>query len=718
MKPEARELDQLVRDWCVAASRNEALLGQIAARALTAPPTSVVPFARALHILETQGTARFQTRIDERRTQLNALLARENQIDELGNPDNEPQAVFDILGDEVAALQGFDVNRIRQARLAHQDRAEAARAFLQTLGWEHLPAEASAMLQLAIADLADREQYDGWGLFVDHSAAEGWALGIQVIPRAAGETVLWSEADNDIREQAGIALQAALPGQGWQAKIEWPASYAGESIGLPLYIAGLVVRSLVPRHALTASTGRIDLCGRVTGVAGITKKIEAARRSGVRRLLVPKDNREEARAPAGSDLAVLPVGNVAEVVGVLRQSASSIQVGYSGLIRLVRASIPDYGLAIAKEVTEPSGFRFVVANAQGMASLWVHSNGRVRTDGAPGTARVSADRLIIERMPAESEPRETETFQLPTPQFQEPYRLALQDLGGASDPAGAYERWRMRLSRGRSRATIVLYTSGKCVLQGNAPAWEEARSAAEQILQPIGGLPSRRQSPAAPKATPQSKEDEIEPHIGTDEAGKGDYLGPLVSAAVFVDRDTGATLRQLGVRDSKTLSDKRVRELADEIRRLPDVRHAVTAINPRKFNELYEQMRREGKNLNSLLAWGHAKSIDNLLTTRAGKRVDAKFVVVDQFADKHYIEQRTRKFGMPIHQRHRAEEDIAVAAASVLARDGFLQWLERWSARTQIPLPKGASPQVIAVAKQFVWKWGARWLGEIAKLNS
>ena len=123
MKPEARELDQLVRDWCVAASRNEALLGQIAARALTAPPTSVVPFARALHILETQGTARFQTRIDERRTQLNALLARENQIDELGNPDNEPQAVFDILGDEVAALQGFDVNRIRQARLAHQDRA-------------------------------------------------------------------------------------------------------------------------------------------------------------------------------------------------------------------------------------------------------------------------------------------------------------------------------------------------------------------------------------------------------------------------------------------------------------------------------------------------------------------------------------------------------------------------------------------------------------------
>jgi ribonuclease HIII len=219
--------------------------------------------------------------------------------------------------------------------------------------------------------------------------------------------------------------------------------------------------------------------------------------------------------------------------------------------------------------------------------------------------------------------------------------------------------------------------------------------------------------PAA-KASP---EETSEPHIGTDEAGKGDYFGPLVCAAVFVDRESAARLRQLGVRDSKTLSDRRIRELAEEIRRMPEVRHAVTAINPRKFNELYERFRREGKNLNSLLAWGHARSIDTLLNAPGSKHLDAKYVLVDQFADKHYIEERTRRAGIPVHQRPKAEEDIAVAAASVLAREGFVRWLDRWSERTQILLPKGASPQVIEAAKQFVRKWGAKWLGEVAKLN-
>lgn len=233
----------------------------------------------------------------------------------------------------------------------------------------------------------------------------------------------------------------------------------------------------------------------------------------------------------------------------------------------------------------------------------------------------------------------------------------------------------------------------------------------------LGGLDWRNSSTALPAGGRESSEDDSEPHIGTDEAGKGDYFGPLVSAAVYVDGGIAAKLRQLGVRDSKTLSDKRLRGLAKKIRELADGKFAVTPINPRKYNELYEQFRRDGKNLNSLLAWGHGRSIDNLLNAASSKRVPAKYVVVGQFADKHYIEQRTERAGIPIHQRHRAEADIAVAAASILARDGFLQWLERMSERTQIPLPKGASPQVIGAAKQFVRRWGAKWLGEVAKLS-
>jgi ribonuclease HIII len=716
MRREALQLDRLVRDWSLGISRDQAQLGHIAERALTTEPSSLLQFARALHVLESQSGGTLRRRIDELRQKLEALRIREHQIDDLGNLDNDPETLFDVLGDDVSELRGFDAKRIRQARVSQSSRADAARAFLDVVGWDHIPTETADALTIAIEDLAEREQFESWGLFVESAAAHGWALGIRVLTKPEGEELLWSDATTDIREQARIAFAAAMPGQGWEAQIEWPASYAGESIGLPLYIAGLVARSVVPRHALTASTGRIVLGGRVVGVTGIVKKVEAARRIGIRRLLVQKENAEEASSTAGNELAVIGVSNVTEVIELLRQSARSIQVGVDGLIRLVRASVPDYGLIITNEVPEPSGCRFVVSNAQGTANIWVHSNGRVRSDGADGPARAAADRLINERTPAEPETRGTDTFRLPGAQLQDTYRANLQRLGALSEPMREHELWRMKLTRGRSRATVVLYSSGKCVLQGTAPAWDEARAAAESTTQSIGGLPATKPSPAAAQQAGPAT-DETEPHIGTDEAGKGDYFGPLVSAAVFVDGNSAARLRELGVRDSKTLSDRRVRELADKIRHLPDVRYAVTPINPRKFNELYEQFRREGKNLNSLLAWGHARSIDTLLSAPASKRANPKFALVDQFADKHYIEQRMRKFGIPIHQRHKAEEDIAVAAASVLARDGFLQWLERMSLRTQIPLPKGASPQVIEAAKQFVRRWGAKWLGEVAKLS-
>ena len=649
---------------------------------------------------------------------LQSVRTREHQVDDLGNLDNEPQALFDILGDEVATLQGFDTERLRQARLSRSDRAESARALLDALGWNRLPSDTADALRVALDDLEEREHYEAWGLFVNRSAAEGWALGIQLVPRESGQETLWSEADQAVQEQARIALRTGLPGQGWEARIEWPATYVGESVGLPLYVAGLVVRGDLMRHSLTGATGRLDIGGRVTGVSGIEEKIAAARCIGMRRVLVPRENYDEAVAVAAGELVVVAIAHVSEVASAFRQSATSVDLGYAGLIRLVRASVPDYGLVVSKEVSEPSGHRFVVASTQGTASIWVHTNGRVRSDGSGGGAREAADRLIAERTPSTPEQRDTLSFQLPTYQLQERYQAALQDLGAAMETPHDHETWRMRLARGRSRATVVLYGSGKCVVQGTAPAWDEIHAAASQITQTIGGLLKPKEtSTLSPPGGAESSGDDSEPHIGTDEAGKGDYFGPLVSAAVYVDGEVATKLRQLGVRDSKTLSDKRVRALAKEIRELADGKFVVTPINPRKYNELYEQFRREGKNLNSLLAWGHGRSIDNLLNASSDKRVPAKYVIVDQFADKHYIEQRTKRAGIPIRQRHKAEADIAVAAASVLARDGFLQWLERMSERTQIPLPKGASPQVIEAAKQFVRRWGAKWLGEVAKLS-
>jgi ribonuclease HIII len=717
MKIDARELDQLVRDWCLGTSPSQDLLQRIAQRAITAETSNVVPFARALQILGThEQPPKIKERIERLRHRLEALQMREWQIDDLGNPDNEPQLIFDILGNELEDLNGFDLPKIRQAQHSGSTRAESVKAMLQVLGWDRLPTDTSGALKLAIEDLGDREQYTAWGLFVDRSVAQGWALGINIAKRDAGQAMLWSEADNEIYEQARIALAAALPGQGWEATIEFPASYAGESIGLPLYVAGLVLGNRIQRHALTASTGRLDISGGVTGVSGIKEKIEAARRIGIRRVLVPRENFEEAKPFAGADFLVVPVANVSDVVSAFRQSLTSVELGHSGLVRLVRASVPDYELVVKTESPEAAGHRFVVANAQGTANIWVYTNGRLRSDGPAGPARDAAERLIQERGPKEPEQREVLSFQLPKPSMQERYKSALFELGAVQEAPHNHEQWRMRISKGRSRATVVLYTSAQCVIQGTAPAWDDAYAAAKPITDPIGGLPNTNSTNSRRPTTTLSREP-AEPHIGTDEAGKGDYFGPLVSAAVFVDGESAQKLRKLGVRDSKTLSDGRIRELSEQIRKMPGVKYAVTAINPRKFNELYETFRREGKNLNSLLAWGHARSIDTLLSVPSSQRVHAKYVLVDQFADKHYIEERTRKAGIPIHQRPKAEEDIAVAAASVLARDGFVRWLERMSQRTQITLPKGASAQVIEAGKKFVRKWGARWLGEVAKLN-
>jgi ribonuclease HIII len=143
----------------------------------------------------------------------------------------------------------------------------------------------------------------------------------------------------------------------------------------------------------------------------------------------------------------------------------------------------------------------------------------------------------------------------------------------------------------------------------------------------------------------------------------------------------------------------------------------VTTVPPKRFNELYSQMRSEGKNLNTLLAWSHTRSIEDLIM--AGFR--PKYVVIDQFGDRKYIEGKlladTRESGIPIVQMPKAEADIAVAAASVLARDGFLEWLAQARQRLGRPLPKGASDQVVAAARDIVAKSGRDALTEIAKVS-
>ncbi|MGB8706576.1 MAG: ribonuclease HIII [Dehalococcoidia bacterium] len=204
------------------------------------------------------------------------------------------------------------------------------------------------------------------------------------------------------------------------------------------------------------------------------------------------------------------------------------------------------------------------------------------------------------------------------------------------------------------------------------------------------------------------------PIIGTDESGKGDYFGPLVSAGVYVDEQSAKALIACGVKDSKELSDSKNLELAQEVAKICKGRFAIIEISPEKYNDLYEQFKKEKKNLNTLLAWGHAKAIEEILS-----KVDCKVAIADQFADESFILGKLQEKGKRIRliQVHKAEQHIAVAAASILSRARFLEKLSRLSDEYKIGLPKGSSRTVIENAKKFVDMYGKESLRKVAKLH-
>ena len=204
----------------------------------------------------------------------------------------------------------------------------------------------------------------------------------------------------------------------------------------------------------------------------------------------------------------------------------------------------------------------------------------------------------------------------------------------------------------------------------------------------------------------------FEPHFGVDESGKGDFFGPLVIAGVYVDQGIARKLLDAGVVDSKRIgSDARIRALADTIRKSSQSLVETVLIGPPKYNELYDKF----GNLNRLLGWGHARVIENLL----GKKPSCPRALSDQFADAAVIEQSLLRHGrkIAIEQRPRAESDIAVAAASIVAREAFINWLERKSKELSLRLERGVSASVKETARKLVQLNGPGALREVAKVH-
>ncbi len=282
-----------------------------------------------------------------------------------------------------------------------------------------------------------------------------------------------------------------------------------------------------------------------------------------------------------------------------------------------------------------------------------------------------------------------------------------------TDEKAIQSGYQLTVSDGANKIPVAVYTTGRALIQGKDSSlrselqawWNSKQSNPVRPTAPAIAQSALTDTPAISSLASFAGT----ARIGCDESGKGDYFGPLVIAAVYVDERTETRLHSLGTRDSKTLTDARMLTMAEEIKSICP--HMVVPVEPQRYNILYAQT----GNLNRLLAWGHAWTLEQLL-----EKASCRLAIIDRFGDPSYVLNALREKGrqITIEQRTHAEEDIAVAAASILARARFVQMLEQLSQSAGETLPKGASdPAIVAVGRRIVNRLGKEQLTRFAKIH-
>ncbi|HET5283348.1 TPA: ribonuclease HIII [Streptococcus pneumoniae] len=241
------------------------------------------------------------------------------------------------------------------------------------------------------------------------------------------------------------------------------------------------------------------------------------------------------------------------------------------------------------------------------------------------------------------------------------------------------------------QATVSIYTSGKILLQGEG-AEKYASFFGYQLVEENRG--------------------QNLPLIGTDEVGNGSYFGGLAVVAAFVTSDQHDFLRKLGVGDSKTLTDQKIRQIAPILKE--KIQHQALLLSPSKYNEVIG----DRYNAVSVKVALHNQAIYLLLQ----KGVQPEKIVIDAFTsaknyDK-YLAQEANRFSNPISLEEKAEgKYLSVAVSSVIARDLFLENLENLGRELGYQLPSGAGTASDKVASQILQAYGMQGLNFCAKLH-
>lgn len=254
-------------------------------------------------------------------------------------------------------------------------------------------------------------------------------------------------------------------------------------------------------------------------------------------------------------------------------------------------------------------------------------------------------------------------------------------------------------------AVVTVYTSGKIMFQGAGAEREAARWGEVEAI-------------AAKTST--VKGDQLPPNfaklsvLGSDETGTGDFFGPITVAACYVPADKVALAHELGVKDSKQLTDAWMRSVAPDLKAV--FAHSVLTLKNEKYNRVQEQGWSQGK----IKALMHNQALKHVLRKIAPEKPDA--ILIDQFAergiyykhikDEKEIIQENVLFSTKAEGLH-----VSVACASIIARVAFLEEMDRLSSETGVTLPKGAGKIVDEAAAKILLKHGESYLKNITKTH-
>ena len=208
----------------------------------------------------------------------------------------------------------------------------------------------------------------------------------------------------------------------------------------------------------------------------------------------------------------------------------------------------------------------------------------------------------------------------------------------------------------------------------------------------------------------QKNEIKFDEYIGTDESGKGDYFGPLVVAAVYIDKRTTIELEEAGVKDSKLITDYNIKIIESKIKKIIGDKFEIIQINPEKYNKLYESF----NNLNKIMGWAHSKAIENLI-----EKINCPNVISDKFGNEKLIKDELKKknINLNLYQTPRAERYTAVAAASILARAKVVDWFNIKSREVGFQIPKGGGSSVNISAKRVLNQFDDNYLMKLIKFH-